>query len=104
MGNYVITVPGTVPNPMEEAARRRLLAVVRGADPSEVGESVPDLDVLTLDESEGTFVLRLEVKADDRTAAGAAATDLAERAFGAAGYPPGTVSIGAAVVTGIDIG
>ncbi|GAA2999740.1 hypothetical protein GCM10020229_10090 [Kitasatospora albolonga] len=104
MGNYVITVPGTVPHPLEGAARSRLLAVVRGADPSEVGEAVPELDVLTLDESEGTFVLRLEVEADDRAAAGTAATDLAERAFAAAGYPPGTVSIGAPVVTGIDVG
>ncbi|MFJ8046011.1 hypothetical protein ACIRBX_36415 [Kitasatospora sp. NPDC096147] len=104
MGSYVITVPGTVPQPMDRAARDRLLAVVRGADPNRVGEQVPDLDVLTLDEPEGTFVLRLEVEARDRTDAGSAASDLAARAFEAAGYPAGTIAIGTPVVTGIDAG
>ncbi|WP_052391543.1 hypothetical protein [Streptomyces sp. NRRL B-24484] len=70
MGNYVIIVPGTIQRPMDPSARRALLAVVHGADPEEVGGQVPDLDVLTLDEPDGTFVLRLEVQAADRTAAG----------------------------------
>ncbi|MFF9646895.1 hypothetical protein [Kitasatospora aureofaciens] len=104
MGNYVITVPGTVQHPVEESARRTLLSVVRGADPEEAGAEVPDLDVLTLDEPEGTFVLRLEVEAPDRTAAGEAALGLARRAFVAAGYEEGSVSIGTPAVTGIDVG
>ncbi|MFI8461002.1 hypothetical protein [Kitasatospora sp. NPDC085464] len=104
MGSYVITVPGTVKQPLGESARRTLLAVVRGADPEEAGAEVPDLDVLTLDEPEGTFVLRLEVEAADRTAAGEAALDLARRAFAAAGYEEGAVGIGTPAVTGIDVG
>ncbi|AUG81512.1 hypothetical protein CFP65_6888 [Kitasatospora sp. MMS16-BH015] len=89
---------------MDGTARRRLLAVVRGADPDRVGEEVPDLDVLTLDEPAGTFVLRLEVDAPDHTAAGAAATDLARRAFTSAGYQEDAVSLGTPAVTGIDVG
>ncbi|MFI6844293.1 hypothetical protein OG535_38495 [Kitasatospora sp. NBC_00085] len=104
MGSYVITVPGTVQRPLEESARRTVLAVVRGADPEEVGAQVPDLDVLTLDEPEGTFVLRLEVEAADRTAAGEAALVLARRAFAAAGYEEDAVGMGTPVVTGIDVG
>ncbi|MER8184952.1 hypothetical protein [Kitasatospora sp. NPDC094015] len=104
MGNYVITVPGTVRRPMDERARRALLAVVHGADPEEVGAEVPDLDVLTLDEPEGTFVLRLEVEAADRGAAGEAASDLARRALAAAGYDGDTAAIGTPAVTGIDTG
>ncbi|MFH9354100.1 hypothetical protein [Kitasatospora sp. NPDC017646] len=104
MGSYVITVPGTVQRPVEEAARRTLLAVVHGADPEEAGAQVPDLDVLTLDEPEGTFVLRLEVDAPDHSAAGEAALVLARRAFAAAGYEEGAVSIGTPAVTGIDVG
>ncbi|MEU1424142.1 hypothetical protein [Kitasatospora sp. NPDC005751] len=105
MGSYVITIPGTVQRPVDDSARRTLLAVVRGADPEEVGtEEVPDLDVLTLDEPEGTFVLRLEVEAADRTAAGEAALDLTRRAFAAAGYEADAVGMGAPAVTGIDVG
>ncbi|WP_159401019.1 hypothetical protein [Streptomyces sp. NRRL B-24484] len=100
----MITVPGTVRQPLEEPARRALLAVVHGADPEEVGAQVPDLDVLTLDESGGTFVLRLEVDAPDRTAAGEAAVDLTRRAFAEAGYEADAVGVGAPVVTGIDVG
>ncbi|MER6304385.1 hypothetical protein ABT247_33310 [Kitasatospora sp. NPDC001539] len=104
MGSYVITVPGTVRHPVGEEARRTLLAVVHGADPEEAGTQVPDLDVLTLDEPEGTFVLRLEVEAPDHTAAGETALGLARRAFTAAGYEEDAVSIGTPVVTGIDVG
>ncbi|MGV9271667.1 hypothetical protein ACWDRR_44340 [Kitasatospora sp. NPDC003701] len=104
MGDYVITVPGTVGRPMDERARRALLAVVHGADPEVVGTEVPDLDVLTLDEPEGTFVLRLEVEAADRDGAGTAALDLVRQAFTAAGYEEGAVNIGSPVVTGIDVG
>ncbi|WP_406192990.1 hypothetical protein OH807_01935 [Kitasatospora sp. NBC_01560] len=104
MGDYVITVPGTVGRPMDEQARRALLAVVHGADPEVVGTEVPDLDVLTLDEPEGTFVLRLEVEAADRAGARAAALELARRAFAAAGYEADAVNVGPPVVTGIDVG
>ncbi|MFE9425064.1 hypothetical protein ACFYNO_19045 [Kitasatospora sp. NPDC006697] len=104
MGSYVITVPGTVRQPLDETARRALLRVVHGADPEEAGSEVPDLDVLTLDEPEGTFVLRLEVEARDRTEAGEAAVGLAGRAFAAAGYGAEAVSIGTPAVTGIDVG
>ncbi|MEU9078752.1 hypothetical protein ACFYUY_38560 [Kitasatospora sp. NPDC004745] len=104
MGNYVITVPGTVRRPVGEAARRTLLAVVHGADPEEAGVEVPDLDVLTLDEPEGTFVLRLEVQAADRGEAGDTALGLARRAFAAAGYQEDAVDIGTPAVTGIDVG
>ncbi|WP_371494848.1 hypothetical protein OG871_06340 [Kitasatospora sp. NBC_00374] len=89
---------------MDERARRALLAVVRGADPEEVGTEVPDLDVLTLDEPARTFVLRLEVEAADRTGAGTAASDLARRAFAAAGYAADEVGVGTPAVTGIDVG
>ncbi|WP_407986391.1 hypothetical protein [Kitasatospora sp. CMC57] len=89
---------------MGEEARHALLAVVHGADPDEVGAEVPDLDVLTLDEPEGTFVLRLEVEAADRTAAGEAALGLARRAFAAAGFEESAVAVGMPVVTGIDVG
>ncbi|MEW1912106.1 hypothetical protein AB0442_27295 [Kitasatospora sp. NPDC085895] len=104
MGSYVITVPGTIRKPMDLSARRALLAVVHGADPEEVGGQVPDLDVLTLDEPGGTFVLRLEVEAADRTAAGEEAVELTRRAFTAAGYDSDGVSVGTPAVTGIDVG
>ncbi|MFG2820920.1 hypothetical protein ACGFX4_16010 [Kitasatospora sp. NPDC048365] len=100
----MITVPGTLRHPLDESQRRTLLAAVHPADPDEVGTRVPDLDVLTLDEPEGTFVLRLEVEAPDHGTAGEVALDLTRRAFAAAGYPDDAIGVGTPAVTGIDIG
>ncbi len=104
MGSYVITIPGTLRRPIDKDAKQAVLAAVRGTDPERVGAEVPDLDVLTVDNAEHTFVLRLEVEAADRTEAGAAALAVASRAFGRAGYRDGEVTAGEPVVTGIDIG
>ncbi|MFJ1708072.1 hypothetical protein [Kitasatospora sp. NPDC088346] len=104
MGSYVITIPGTLRRPIDGDARQAVLAAVRGSDPERVGAAVPDLDVLTVDDGAGTFVLRLEVEAADSTEAGAAALAAASEAFGRAGYRDGEVVAGDPVVTGIDVG
>lgn len=104
MGNYVITIPGTLHRPLDDRARRTLTAGLSGADPEQVGAEVPDLDVLTLDEPEGTFVLRLEVDAADRAAAGDEALRLAREAFASAGFAADDLATGRPVITGIDVG
>ncbi|MFI6449515.1 hypothetical protein [Kitasatospora sp. NPDC050543] len=104
MGSYVITIPGTVHRPLDAEAKAVVLASLRGSDPDEVGSKVPDLDVLTLDDSAGTFVLRLEVEAADRTEAGAAALAVATDAFARAGYDEREIAAGQPLVTGIDVG
>ncbi|MFD9130408.1 hypothetical protein [Kitasatospora sp. NPDC059571] len=100
----MITVPGTLHRPVDDRARGVLLAGLRRADPDEIGAEVPDLDVLTLDPDGGPFVLRLEVDADNRTAAGEAAVELAREAFAAAGFEGEAVATGSPVITGIDVG
>ncbi|GJF31729.1 hypothetical protein [Kitasatospora sp. NBC_01539] len=104
MGSYVITIPGTLHRPLDDGARRSLVAGLRGVDPEQVGAEVPDLDVLTVGEPEGTFVLRLEVEAADRTAAGDEALRLARDAFAAVGFTGDDVATGRPAITGIDVG
>lgn len=104
MSRFVLTVPGTFKHPLQGRARGRLLAALQGVDPDEVGAVPEDLDLLTADPDTSTFVLRLEVEAEDRAAAGDQAAEVARSALRAAGYADGEAPIGVPVVTAIDVG
>jgi hypothetical protein len=104
MSRFVLTVPGTFKHPLREQARGRLLAALQGVDPDEVGAVPEDLDLLTTDADASTFVLRLEVEAADRGAAGDQAAGVARAALRAAGYQDEEAPIGVPVVTAIDVG
>ena len=104
MTRFVLTVPGTFRRPLEEQARGRLLAALQGVDPDEVGTVPEDLDLLTSDDDTSTFVLRLEVEAEDRYSAADQAAGVARSALRSAGYTDDDAPIGAPVVTAIDVG
>ncbi|WP_371483947.1 hypothetical protein [Kitasatospora sp. NBC_00315] len=104
MSRFVLTIPGTFKRPLQSDARTRLLTALQGADPEEVGSVPEELDVLTVDEDASTFVLRLEVEGDDRTAAQDAAVSAARSALDAAGYDEEDAPVGMPTVTAIDVG
>ncbi|MDH6131968.1 hypothetical protein P3T37_001353 [Kitasatospora sp. MAA4] len=104
MSRFVLTIPGTFKRPLTAQARQRLLNALRGVDPDEVGTVPPDLDVLTADEGDTRFVLRVEVTADDSRAAEGLAMAVALTALAAADYPADDVWMGDPVVTAIDVG
>ncbi|WP_035803222.1 hypothetical protein [Kitasatospora mediocidica] len=104
MSRFVLTIPGTFKHPLSGQSRRRLLNALRGVDPDEVGTVPPDLDVLSADEGDTRFVLRLEVTAEDSGAAEGLAMSVALTALAAADYAEDDVFMGDAVVTAIDVG
>ncbi|QMU77331.1 hypothetical protein GXW83_18135 [Streptacidiphilus sp. PB12-B1b] len=104
MSRFVLTVPGTFKHPLHEQARSRLLAALQGVDPDEVGAVPEDLDLLSVDPDASRFVLRLEVEAEDRDAAGEQAEAAARTALRAAGYTDEDAPFGVPVVTAIDVG
>lgn len=104
MSRFVLTVPGTFKHPLQEQARARLLAALQGTDPDEVGAVPQDLGLLSVDQDASTFVLRLEVEAEDRKAAGDQAEAVAWSALKAAGYTDQDAFVGVPVVTAIDVG
>jgi hypothetical protein len=104
MSRFVLTVPGTLARPLRDQSRARLLAALQDVDPDEVGQLPDDLDLLTVDQDAGTFVLRLEIEAQDRSAAGEQAVEAARSALRAAGYADEDAPVGAPVVTAIDVG
>ncbi len=104
MSRYVLTIPGTFKRPLQPDAKARLLTALQGVDPDEVGSVPEDLGLLTVDESASTFVLRLEVEAEDRTAAQDAALSAAVAALASAGYDQEEALTGKPTVTAIDVG
>ncbi|MEC4018738.1 hypothetical protein [Streptomyces sp. H27-D2] len=103
MTNFVVSVPGTFKEPLGAEARARLLTGLQGADPEEVGSVPSDLDVLSVDEGTSTFILRLEVEAEDSRAAQREALSIASRALAQAGYTEESAPVGNAVITAIDV-
>jgi hypothetical protein len=104
MSRFVLTVPGTFAYPLEAQARTRLLAALQGVDPEQVGTVPEDLELLSVDPGASTFVLRLEIEAEDRNRAKEKARAVARGALDAAGYREADSPTGTPAVTAIDIG
>jgi hypothetical protein len=104
MSRFVLTIPGTFKHPLREDARARLLAALQGTDPAEVGTLPEELDLLRVDPEASTFVLHLEVEAEDRTTAQQQAVTVAREALEAAGYRESDAPTGPPAVTAIDPG
>ncbi|MEV6314743.1 hypothetical protein [Streptomyces sp. NPDC051776] len=102
MTNFIVSIPGTFTEPLGADAKSRLLTALQGADPEEVGAVPPQLDVLSVDDSNGTFILRLEVDAEDSEAACLEVLSIAGEALKAAGYDERTASLGDPFLTAID--
>ncbi|AWW36134.1 MULTISPECIES: hypothetical protein [Streptomyces] len=102
MTTYVITVPGTFTDGIDDGARAELARALRPADPhrTQMG-SQEDLDVLTVND-DGTFTLRLTVVADSGPRAETDARLLADSALRAAGFDEGSAPLGPPAITGID--
>ncbi|MFD3513437.1 hypothetical protein [Streptomyces sp. NPDC058657] len=103
MTTYVVTLPGTLLDKLTPAAHTRLLAELSPADPrhTTLGET-EDLDRLTLDEENSTFVIRLEVQAATTKEAETEARRIAAAALQAAGLTPDNAPMGPAALSGID--
>ncbi|MFF0739565.1 hypothetical protein ACFYVL_04110 [Streptomyces sp. NPDC004111] len=103
MTTYVVTLPGTLLGKLTPAGHAQLLRELSPADPrhTTLGET-EDLDRLTLDEENSTFVIRLEVQAATTKEAEAEARRIATRALEAAGLTGDTAPMGPAALSGID--
>ena len=104
MSKFVLTIPGTFKHPLSDGARARLVAALQGVDPDQVGTVPEDLGLLSVDPDTFRFVLHLEVRAENRTAALTEAVAVARGALEAAGYGEQDAPTGAPSVTAIDIG
>ena len=102
MTNFIVTVPGTFTRMPDTAEKSRLLTALQGADPDEVGDVPPDLDVLSTDATASTFTMRLEVEADDSRAAQEQALGIARDALAQAGFDEATAPMGPPAMTAID--
>ncbi|GHA10859.1 hypothetical protein GCM10010372_08430 [Streptomyces tauricus] len=102
MTTYVITVPGTFVNGVEDAARSDIERRLRPRDPknTDLGES-EELSLLTVEEG-GMFSARIEVEAPDQSSAETEAVQLVSRALRDSGFPEKDAPLGPAFVTGID--
>ncbi|CAM5458034.1 hypothetical protein GCM10010329_33060 [Streptomyces spiroverticillatus] len=103
MTTYVVTLPGTLLDKLTPAARAVLLRELSPADPrhTALGEA-EDLDRLSLDEENSTFVIRLEVQAATSGEAELEARRIAERALRSAGLDEQAAPMGPAAISGID--
>ncbi|MEU3184124.1 hypothetical protein ABZ707_07910 [Streptomyces sp. NPDC006923] len=105
MTTYVVTIPGTLHEPLTGEARSVLLGALRPADPqgTEFG-AAEELDLLSVDTEQSTLTIRLEVEADDSNAAEEEARRIASDALDKAGFTIRTAPLGDPVITGIDAG
>ncbi|GAA3491639.1 MULTISPECIES: hypothetical protein [Streptomyces] len=103
MTTYVVTLPGTLLDKLTPAAHATLLRELSPADPrhTALGEA-EDMDRLTLDEENSTFVIRLEVQAATTGEAETEARRIAETALRAAGLDENAAPMGPAALSGID--
>ncbi|MFG2617037.1 hypothetical protein ACGFXC_05385 [Streptomyces sp. NPDC048507] len=102
MTAYVITVPGTFLTDVPDAVRDELARRLRGQDPARSDlREVEELGLLTVNE-DGTFCLRLEIEAADRSRAEGAALRMAASALAESGLAEKDAPLGPAIVTGID--
>ncbi|MFI5801718.1 hypothetical protein [Streptomyces sp. NPDC051561] len=103
MTTYVVTLPGTLLDKLSPAAHEQLLRELSPADPrhTHLGET-EDLDRLTVDEENSTFVIRLEVHAATTKEAEAEARSIATRALRAVGLTEDSAPMGPAALSGID--
>ncbi|WP_221350838.1 hypothetical protein [Streptomyces beigongshangae] len=102
MTTYVITVPGTFVNGVEDTARSDVERRLRPRDPknTDLGES-EELSLLTVEEG-GMFSARIEVEAADQAGAESEAVRLVARALRDSGFEEDEAPLGPAFVTGID--
>lgn len=103
MTTYVVTLPGTLLGKLTPAAHQLLLRELSPADPrhTTLGEA-EDLDRLTLDDENSTFVIRLEVQAANSKEAEGEARRIATAALRSAGLDEDGAPMGPAVISGID--
>lgn len=103
MTSYVVTIPGTLHEPLTDEARFALLGALRPVDPqsTDVG-AAEELGLLSVDTEQSTFTLHLEVEADDSNTAKEDARRLASSAFEQAGFTMRGALLGEPVITGID--
>ncbi|MEV6682710.1 hypothetical protein AB0N09_38475 [Streptomyces erythrochromogenes] len=99
MTTYVITVPGTFLKDIDDETcselTKRLASHHTGLSETE------DVELLTVHEG-GTFSVRLEVDAADRSEAEDAAVRLLVAALDSLGFPEKDAPLGPCAVTGID--
>lgn len=103
MTSYVVTIPGTLHEPLTDEARFTLLRALRPVDPqsTDVG-AAEELGLLSVDTEQSRFTVHLEVDADDSNTAKEDARRIASSAFEKAGFTMRTAPLGEPVITGID--
>ncbi|MGW7410910.1 hypothetical protein [Streptomyces sp. NPDC054863] len=103
MTTYVVTLPGTLLGKLDPAAHAELLRALSPADPRHTAlGKAEDLDRLTLDDENSTFVIRLEVHAATGKEAEAQARRIAAAALRSVGLGEDEAPIGPAAISGID--
>ncbi|MFJ4989779.1 hypothetical protein ACIP9H_39010 [Streptomyces sp. NPDC088732] len=103
MTTYVITVPGTFVQGIDDTQRSEFERKLRPQDPknTDLGES-EELSLLTVQDDGHAFSVRLEVEASGRTEAETEAVRLVTTALRDSGFTEQTAPLGPAAVTGID--
>ncbi|MCX5206552.1 hypothetical protein OG897_34745 [Streptomyces sp. NBC_00237] len=103
MTTYVVTLPGTLLDKLTPDAHAALLRELSPADPrhTALGEA-EDLDRLTLDTENSTFVIRLEVQAATSGEAELEARRIAGAALRSVGLDEKAAPMGPAAISGID--
>ncbi|MFJ6698167.1 hypothetical protein ACIQM4_19145 [Streptomyces sp. NPDC091272] len=103
MTTYLVTLPGTLLGKLDTAAHAELLRELSPADPRHTAlGAAEDLNRLTLDDENSTFVIRLEVQAATIKEAETEARRIATAALRSAGLSEDDAPIGPAAISGID--